>query len=133
MGYPLHGNEFNPEIDAITGGAGWAVSRTKPSYDGREALARIREEGAPRRLRGIRALGRGIPRSGMAVLDADGQQIGVVTSGTFSPSLRVGIGLALIDAGVTGTVDVAVRSRVESFELVKLPFVPSHVRDQAQG
>lgn len=128
MGYPLHGHEFSPEIDAISGGAGWAVSRTKPSYDGREALAAIREAGPRRRLVGLRATGRGIPRPGMAVLD-DGCVIGEVTSGTFSPSLRTGIGLALVDTDVPAhTVAVQVRTRIETFEVLRPPFVPSRVR-----
>lgn len=132
MGYPLHGHEFSPIIDGITGGAAWAVSKTKTGYDGAEAFARIRADGGPlRRLRGIKALGRGIPRPGMEVVDVEGAVIGKVSSGTFSPTLRTGIGLAHIDVdhGLGKQVGVRVRNRVENFEIVKPPFVKPHVRD----
>jgi aminomethyltransferase len=68
----------------------------------------------------------------MTVLGTDGTAIGTVTSGTFSPSLRVGIGLALIDsaAGVEegGEIAVDVRGRPQPVRVVRPPFVPSHVR-----
>ncbi len=130
MGYALHGHELSPSIDPVSAGVSWAIGWDKPEFDGKDALAAIRAAGPPRRSRGILASGRGIPRPGMEVLDADEQPIGVVTSGTFSPSLRTGIGLALVDAGhLPGTpVGVRVRQRIEAFDLVKAPFVDSHVR-----
>lgn len=130
MGYALHGNDLSPQIDPVTAGISWAVGWAKPVFDGRDALLAIRESGPVRRSRGVKAIGRGIPRPGMEVVDADEQVIGVVTSGTFSPSLRTGVGLALVDAmhGVGAQVGVRVRSRVEAFELVRPPFVESHVR-----
>ena len=88
---------------------------------------------APARLLwGLRASGRGIPRPGMAVLGGDGDRVGEVTSGTFSPTLRTGIALALLDtaAGVEEGTELAVdvRGRREPAVVVKPPFVPSHVR-----
>ena len=81
---------------------------------------------------GLRATGRGIPRPGMAVLDPDGARVGEVTSGTFSPSLRTGIALALLDtaSGVAEGSELAVdvRGRPQPVEVVRPPFVPSHVR-----
>ena len=62
----------------------------KPEFWGRDALLAEKEAGPARRLRGLRATGRGVPRPGMAVLDAAGQRVGVTTSGTFSPTLKVG-------------------------------------------
>jgi aminomethyltransferase len=81
-------------------------------------------------LRGLSASGRGIPRPGMAVRDAGGNRLGTVTSGTFSPTLHRGIGLALLDAGasVGEQVSVDVRGRSEAFEVVKPPFVQPGVR-----
>jgi aminomethyltransferase len=132
MGYPLHGHELSADITPVQARAGWAVGWKKPAFWGREALLAEREAGAARLLRGLRAEGRGIPRPGMAVLDAAGERVGEVTSGTFSPSLRTGIGLALIDAaagvedGAELTVDV--RGRPQAVQVVKPPFVESHVR-----
>lgn len=130
MGYALHGNDLSPELDAVSAGVGWAVGWAKPEFDGRETLLAIKQAGPARRSRGIKATGRGIPRHGMEVVNEQGEQIGEVTSGTFSPTLRQGIGLALVDADVPlgATVGVRVRQRVEDFELVNPPFVASHVR-----
>jgi len=87
--------------------------------------------GPVRRLYGLRATGRGIPREGCAVTGADGQQIGTCTSGTFSPTLKQGIALALLDtaSGVKKGDEVAidVRGRALACEVVIPPFVESHV------
>ncbi|MDO4783689.1 MAG: glycine cleavage system aminomethyltransferase GcvT [Propionibacteriaceae bacterium] len=130
MGYSLHGHEITPGIDPVSAGLSWAIGWAKPGFAGKAALAAIKAEGPARRSRGLKALGRGIPRPGMTVVDADGAEIGTVTSGTFSPSLKQGIGLALIDTahGLGERVGVQVRNRVEEFELVKPPFVQPSVR-----
>ena len=132
MGYPLHGHELSHDISPLQARAGWAVGWNKPAFWGREALLAEKERGAARQLWGLRASGRGIPRPGMAVLDADGTAIGEVTSGTFSPTLRTGIGLALLDTaggiGQDAEVLVDVRGRPQPVEVVRPPFVPSHVR-----
>jgi aminomethyltransferase len=132
MGYPLHGHELSREITPNQARAGWAVGWRKPRFWGREALLAEKEAGPARLLWGLRATGRGIPRPGMAVLDGVGARIGEVTSGTFSPTLKVGIGLALLDtaAGVAegAEVSVDVRGRPQPAEVVKPPFVESHVR-----
>ncbi|WP_229053542.1 glycine cleavage system aminomethyltransferase GcvT [Aeromicrobium sp. Leaf350] len=125
MGYPLHGHELSDEISPVMARAGWAVGWKKPEFWGKAALERQREEKTVRTLRGLRSDGRGIPRPGMVVRDADGTAIGEVTSGTFSPTLRQGIGLALIEPGVPdgAAVTVDVRKRSEAFTVVKPPFV----------
>ncbi|MCW2682603.1 MAG: glycine cleavage system protein [Blastococcus sp.] len=132
MGYPLHGHELSPEITPNQARAGWAVGWEKPAFWGREALLAERKAGAARLLWGLRAEGRGIPRPGMAVLDAAGERVGEVTSGTFSPTLRTGIALALIDAGSGvaegGELIVDVRGRAQPVAVVRPPFVESHVR-----
>jgi aminomethyltransferase len=132
MGYPLHGHELSPGITPVQARAGWAVGWKKPAFWGREALLAEREAGPRRLLWGLRAGGRGIPRAGMAVLDAAGDRVGETTSGTFSPTLRTGIALALLDtaAGVEAGAELAVdvRGRPQAVEVVKPPFVPSHVR-----
>jgi aminomethyltransferase len=132
IGYPLHGHELSRDITPNQARAGWAVGWKKPAFWGREALLAEKQAGPARVLWGLRASGRGIPRPGMAVLDAAGERIGEVTSGTFSPTLRTGIALALLDAGAGSEdgaeVAVDVRGRPQAVEVVRPPFVPSHVR-----
>jgi aminomethyltransferase len=131
MGYPLHGQDMSTSVTAVQAGLSWAVGWDKPSFPGAEALRSERRTGASRRLRGLLAEGRGIPRPGMAVLDPSGRRVGSVTSGTFSPTLRKGVALALLDVGHAegDPVGVDIRGRQESFRITRPPFVASHVRD----
>jgi aminomethyltransferase len=131
MGYPLHGHELSPEISPVMARAGWAVGWKKPAFWGKEALERQRAEKTVRTLRGLLAQGRGIPRPGMTVADADGAELGEITSGTFSPTLRQGIALALLEPGVEdgATVVVDVRGRSESFTVTKPPFVQPSTKE----
>jgi aminomethyltransferase len=125
MGYPLHGHELSPEITPVQARAGWAVGWKKPAFWGRDALLAERERGPARVARGLVALGRGVPRDGMAVHDPAGRQLGVTTSGTFSPTLRRGIALALLDPAVPPDteVDVDVRGRAVRCRVQAPPFV----------
>lgn len=131
MGYPLHGQDLSVDISPVQAGSGWAVGWSKPAFWGRDALLAEKAAGPARRLRGLRATGRGIPRPGMDVLH-DGRRVGVTTSGTFSPTLRVGVALAMVDAasgvGIDDEVSVDVRGRALPCVVTKPPFVPSHVR-----
>lgn len=130
MGYPLHGQDISPTITPLEAGLSWAVGWDKPVFRGREALVRQREEGVQRRLRAIKASERAIPRSHMQVLDESGTAIGEVTSGTFSPTLKQGIALALVDPSVSidDRVVIDVRGKHVPFVVVKAPFVEAHVR-----
>lgn len=132
MGYPLHGQDLSMEISPLQARAGWAVGWKKDAFWGRDALVAEKAAGPARLLRGLEALDRGIPRAHMPVLSADGDVVGEVTSGTFSPTRRVGIGLALIstDAGVADgdELQLDVRGRRSAVRVVKPPFVESHVR-----
>jgi len=130
MGYPLHGQDLSPDITPVQARCGWAVGWDKPAFWGRERLRAEREQGAARLLWGVLAEDRGIPRPHMAVRDADGRDVGEVTSGTFSPSLKRGIGLALLARGVAegDELTLDVRGRPSPVRVVKPPFVPSHVR-----
>ncbi|HET6259741.1 MAG TPA: glycine cleavage system aminomethyltransferase GcvT [Pseudonocardia sp.] len=131
MGYPLHGQDLSVDISPVQAGSGWAVGWSKPEFWGRDALLAEKEAGPARRLRGLRATRRGVPRAGMAVL-RNGEQVGTTTSGTFSPTLKTGIALALIDTASGVALDdhvtVDVRGRTLECAVVKPPFVPSHVR-----
>ena len=132
MGYPLHGQDLSPDISPVQARSGWAVGWNKERFWGRDALLAEKADGPRRMLRGLLALDRGIPRAHMSVLGADGESIGEVTSGTFSPTRRIGIGLALIntDAGVADgdEVQIDVRGRRSRVQVVRPPFVESHVR-----
>jgi aminomethyltransferase len=125
MGYPLHGHELSAEISPVMARAGWAVGWAKPTFWGKGALERQRAEKTVRTLRGLVAQQRGIPRPGMTVLDQAGSELGEITSGTFSPTLRQGIALALLEQSVEdgATVVVDVRGRSEAFTVTKPPFV----------
>lgn len=130
MGYPLHGHELSLEISPVQASAGWAIGWKKDSFRGSEVLQSQREAGTVRTLKALKSNDRGIPRAGMSVKGADGKEIGVVTSGTFSPSLKVGIALALLDPeyAVGDVVTIDVRGRESSATINSMPFVPSHVR-----
>jgi aminomethyltransferase len=131
MGYALHGQDLSPEISPVQARVGWAVGWSKPAFWGREALLAEKEAGPRRSLWGLEALDRGIPRAHMVVLRGD-QQVGEITSGTFSPTKRVGIALALLDTaaglGVGDEVEVDVRGRRSTMKVVKPPFITPSVR-----
>ncbi len=131
MGYPLHGQDLSMSISPVQARAGWAVGWKKPEFWGREKLLAEKEAGPARRLWGLSATGRGIPRPGMAVYAGD-TQVGEVTSGTFSPTLKRGIALALLatDSGLSDgqEVEVDVRGRRSAMQVVKPPFVTPSVK-----
>jgi aminomethyltransferase len=133
MGYPLHGQDISLDVTPNEARLGWAVGWKKVAFWGREVLLAERERGPRRRLRGRVANGRGIPRPGMPVHPAGGEEpaLGAVTSGTFSPTLRKGVGMALLDAQVADgdEVTVDVRGRREPFTVTKPPFVTPGVRE----
>ena len=131
MGYPLHGHELSPDISPLQARCGWAVGWSKDAFWGRDALLAEKETGPRRLLRGLRAIGRGVPRAEMAVLSGS-TPVGITTSGTFSPTRNVGIALALIDtdAGVDDgdVVSVDVRGRALECEVIRPPFVDVKTR-----
>jgi aminomethyltransferase len=129
MGYPLHGNELSEAISANVGGAAWAIAYDKDEFNGDVALRSEKEAGIPRRLRGLKLKDRGIPRGHMSIL-VGGKVVGETTSGTFSPTLKVGIALGLVDSAfkIGDQVTIDVRGRELVAEIVKLPMVASHVK-----
>jgi len=130
MGYPLHGHELSLDISPLQANAGWAVALSKEHFHGREALVTEKSKGVVRILRGLISLDRGIPRSGMNVLDTGGNVVGLVTSGTFSPTLKNGIALALVrpDIEIGSELAIDVRGRTSAVKVARVPFVPTHVR-----
>jgi aminomethyltransferase len=130
MGYPLHGHEISLSISPIEASAGWAVAFDKADFTGKEVLKNQKQNGTKLKLKAILATDRAIPRKDMQVKSASGEIVGFVTSGTFSPALKKGIGLALINSDISkgDKVLIDVRGKDSVFEIVSLPFVPSKVR-----
>ncbi|WP_182526563.1 glycine cleavage system aminomethyltransferase GcvT [Nocardioides dongkuii] len=131
MGYPLHGQDISLDTTPNQGRVGWAVGWDKDAFWGRDAILAEKAAGPRRVLRGIVATGRAIPRPGMSVSLTPDVLVGVVTSGTFSPTLRQGVGLALVSTSVApdAEVGVDVRGRREIFRLTRPPFVDPSVRE----
>lgn len=128
MGYPLHGQDITPETSPVEARLSWAVKGT--GFVGEEAYRRAKEAGPSRRLWGLRATGRGIPRAGCAV-HADGAVVGEVTSGSFSPTLRIGIAMGYVDRSVEAgdAVEIDVRGKALPAEVVRPPFVDASPKD----
>jgi aminomethyltransferase len=123
-GLPLHGHELGPGITPLQARLGWVVRWDKGPFRGREALAREKEAGPRRLLGGLAFAGRQPGREG-AIVRQDGNDIGIVTSGNFSPTLGHAIAFAFLPPGVEpGTeVDVDVRGKPLPASVVKTPFV----------
>lgn len=122
---PLHGHELSPSISSLEADLGWVVGWSKPEFRGRDALLERRNGGVARVLCGIRTESRRPPRDGAKVL-VSGGEVGVVTSGNYSPSLGVGIALALVraDTSAVGTeVTLLVRDTEIRGTIVRRPFV----------
>lgn len=120
---PLYGHELSEDIDPITAGLGFAVALEK-EFIGREAIAAIKERGPDRVRVGLRLAGKRIAREGTAVLSG-GETVGVVTSGTYSPTLQASIAMAYVPPGLAaaGTgLAVDLRGKQEAAEVVPLPF-----------
>jgi aminomethyltransferase len=130
MGYPLHGHELSLEISPLQANAGWAVALSKQSFLGSESLKLEKTSGVTRVLRGLLMQDRGIPRADMNVMRNSGEQCGVVTSGTFSPTLKTGVALALLDPKIEigSILEIDIRGKISTAKVVKPPFVDSHVR-----
>ncbi|MBI2246202.1 MAG: glycine cleavage system aminomethyltransferase GcvT [Nocardioides sp.] len=131
MGYPLHGQDISLSVTPNEARLGWAVGWRKDAFWGRDVLTAEKAAGPKRVLRGLVATGRGIPRPHMSVSLTPDVLLGEVTSGTFSPTLRKGVGLALIPSFVDPEAEVGVdiRGRREVFQLVKPPFLDPSVRE----
>jgi glycine cleavage system T protein (aminomethyltransferase) len=114
--FHLHGNDLTPDRNPIEAGLGWCC-REETGFVGSEPIAWARSEGTAERLAPFRIEGAGIPRPGQRVLTrGEGEAVGVVTSGTFSPSLEVGIGMGyvrseLAEAGTEVEIDVRGKRR----------------------
>ncbi len=122
VGYCLYGNELTVERTPIEAGLGWCVEE-KTGFIGSEEISRRRGDGPAERLVSFALTQKGVPRQGNSVL-ADGNEVGEVTSGTFSPSLEQGVGLAYVpaDAAEPGTeIEIDVRGKRRPAKIEKTP------------
>lgn len=122
----LYGNEIDDTTNPIEAGLGWVVKLDKGEFIGRDIIARVKEQGPSRKLVGFKMLDKGIPRHGYNLLDLDGNPLGVVTSGTQSPSLDEAIGIGYVKtekAALGSEFFVEIRSRKVKALVVKTPFV----------
>ncbi len=123
MRYCLYGNDIDSTTNPLEAGLGWIVKFDKGDFVGKDALLRIKEAGLKRKLVGFETKGKGIPRQHQKILSGN-QEVGFVTSGTFSPSLKKGIGMGYVDLPFSepgNKLSVAAKELIE-VELVKGPF-----------
>ncbi|MGI9527686.1 MAG: glycine cleavage system aminomethyltransferase GcvT [Weeksellaceae bacterium] len=124
-GYCLYGNDINEETTPLEAGLGW-ITKLNTKFIGSDVLKKQKEDGVTRKLVAFKMIDRGVPRHDYDLVDADGNKIGHVTSGTQSPMLKEGIGLGYVtveNSKIGTTVYVQVRKKHLKAEVVKLPFV----------
>lgn len=124
MGYCLYGNDINDETSPIEAGLGWITKFTKPFVNS-ENLKKQKEEGVSKKLVAFELTEKGIPRQHYAIVDAEGNEIGEVTSGTMSPSLKKGIGLGYVEKAFAKRDTeffIQVRKKAIPAKVVRLPF-----------
>jgi aminomethyltransferase len=122
---PLYGHEISQEISPLEGGLGFFVKMKKADYIGKEALKAQKEEGLKRRVVGLTMVDKGIPRAEYPVFNAEGKEVGFVTTGSFSPTVNANIANAMVDIEYieVGTpLWVGVRKRRLEARVTKLPF-----------
>jgi aminomethyltransferase len=120
--FHLHGNDIGPDRNPIEAGLGWCC-KEETGFVGSDAIAAVRAEGPAEKLIAFAIEGRGIPRAGNSIL-AGGEPSGTVTSGTFSPSLGIGIGMGYVRAALAEAgrhVEIDVRGRIREAEIRTKP------------
>lgn len=126
-GFCLYGNDIDDTTSPIEAGLGWITKfADHKDFIDKETLLKQKKEGIPQRLRGFEMIDRGIPRHDYEVVDAQGNVVGRVTSGTQSPVLQKGIGLAYIKnshSEIGTEIFIRVRNRDLKAKVVKIPFV----------
>jgi aminomethyltransferase len=126
-GYCLYGHELDRDTTPLEAGLGWVVKPDAADFVGRDALVQQKTDGVPRKLVGLMVEGRGIPRAGYPIVDGDGEAIGVVTSGSQSPTLGKGVALGFVPNDATYTapgteLGISIRNRVLPAVVTKPPF-----------
>lgn len=133
-GFALYGHDIDRTTNPYEARLGWVVNLDKDGFVGREALARIKEAGPTRRLVGLEVEAGGVPRQGLAILHED-QRVGVVTSGTFSPSLKRNIAMGYVPIALSKPgqeLAIELRGKPQDARVTALPFVPHRSRPRAK-
>jgi aminomethyltransferase len=133
-GFALYGHEIDRSTNPYEARLGWVVSLSKASFVGRDVLVLIKVKGPSRRLVGMHVAPGGVPRPGFPILEGS-QHVGVVTSGTFSPSLRRNIALAYVPLALSEpgqVLSLEMRGKIAEAEVVPLPLVPHRFRPRAK-
>ena len=126
-GFCLYGNDIDDQHTSLESGLGWITKLTdnKPELVGREALLKQKAEGVTRKLVAFEMVDKGIPRQHYDIVNEAGEKIGVVTSGTMSPFLKVGIGMGYVSteySKLESKIYISVRKRNLEAKVVKPPF-----------
>jgi aminomethyltransferase len=130
MRYALYGNDIDETTNPLEAGLGWVVKSAKGDFIGKEAIERVRGGGPRRKLVGLAMVDRAVPRHGYPVVK-DAQPAGVVTSGSYGPSVDRSIALAYVEtahAAVGTALDVEIRDQARPAHVVRTPFHPSRVK-----
>ena len=123
MGYCLYGNDINELVTPIEANLGW-ITKLDTNFIGSESIKKQIENGVKKKLVGFIINDKGIPRKGYEIFDKSENHIGVVTSGTFSPVLKKGIGLAYIENNISlKEIYLKIRNNLVELEVVKTPFI----------
>jgi aminomethyltransferase len=125
MGFCLYGNDIDDTTSPLEAGLGWITKFTKDFTD-KEFLLKQKEQGLARKLVGFEMIDRGIPRHGYPIVDANGATVGVVTSGTQSPTLNKAIGMGYVKTGLAKPdteIFVQIRDKNIKARVVKIPFL----------
>ena len=124
MGYCLYGNDIDDTTSPLEAGLGW-ITKFNKDFTNSASLKKQKELGISKTLVGFQLTQRGIPRQGYAIVDAQGNSIGRVTSGTMSPSMGMGIGLGYVPVAlkeVGSQIHIQIRNKIVPAMVVKLPF-----------
>ncbi|WP_159779456.1 glycine cleavage system aminomethyltransferase GcvT [Flavobacterium sp. 9AF] len=124
MGFCLYGNDINDTTSPLEAGLGWITKFTK-DFTNSENLKKQKEEGVSRKLVAFEMIERGIPRHDYEIADANGNIVGIVTSGTQSPSLGIAIGLGYVPtslSSIDSEIFIRIRNKDIKAKVVKLPF-----------
>lgn len=133
-GFALYGHDIDRTTHPYEARLGWVVDLRKPSFQGRAALERLKAAGPSRRLVGLRVETGAVPRPGFEIRDETGRDVGRVTSGTFSPTLRANIAMGYVPVALARPgqrLSVAARAKNSAAEVIGLPFIPHRSRSRA--
>lgn len=129
MGFCLYGNDIDDTTSPLEAGLGW-ITKFNKDFVNSEALKQQKEAGVTRKLIGFEMLERAIPRHGYDIVDAQGNVIGIVTSGTMSPSMGIGVGLGYVPTAFTAEgseIYIQIRKNAVPAKVVKPPFTKSKI------